>query len=183
MYPIITFVRLREAIDKYQATLAANSGSGDVASISWICRNILELRIWIEFCGKSAENAIEFYEDAIRDLVDMNKKDSDLDDATAKVLDRAKSTLSRPDKPHKFRDVKDAAEAVGLKSSSEHRFKLLAKFIHPTAMAIIAPLGKEFTNQMIAKLVQEYGGIAVEAIKSLESSELSLAGKSKLNLL
>ena len=42
-----------------------------VSAAAWNARNLLELWIWLKYCEASQENALRFYEDALRDMLGL----------------------------------------------------------------------------------------------------------------
>lgn len=60
-------------------TLALRRRSGDLIEIAWLAQNLSELKIWVEYCSLSIINTLEFHENVIRGLVDINVKIGGLD--------------------------------------------------------------------------------------------------------
>jgi hypothetical protein len=118
-----------------------------VNQIAWYSRNLLELHVWIEFCCRNKPNAEEFYEDAIQDLVDINRCYGPHDEQLATDLEKATALIGKTKKLHEYRTTAKAAAALGGKdetSSWQEYFKdqnkLLSKFVHPTALSVVMPL-------------------------------------------
>src|SRR4051794_2656924 len=87
--PAILYVDFLTAITKYLELLHRAKRRGALDYISWISRNILELRVWIEYCSQSAENSEEFFKDALRDLNDLQRSVGGLDAEDLLTLQRA----------------------------------------------------------------------------------------------
>jgi hypothetical protein len=66
-----------------------------VNQIAWYARNLLELQIWIEFCCRDRLNAEEFYEDAIRDLIDLNRGKEQHDEQLTRNLAKAQALIDK----------------------------------------------------------------------------------------
>lgn len=113
---------------------------------AWIARNLLELLVWVRYCGISRENAWRFHEDALRDakgLVELHAKACcawGIVDATSAVASQriqqvASKELGLEEIDSKFLNVGDAAKVPGVdlgeKFGPLHRS--LSKFAHPTA--------------------------------------------------
>ncbi|MBM4035282.1 MAG: hypothetical protein FJ291_26355 [Planctomycetes bacterium] len=73
---------------------------------------------------------------------------------------------------HKFRPVADAAAEIGLKDFYERNCKVLSKYVHPTAMSVVAHLrGKG--EDIARKQFFDWGiELAEEALQKLDSSYL-----------
>jgi hypothetical protein len=113
---------------------------------AWLSRNLLELWVWVKYCGVSTENAWRFHEDALRDmkgLMDAHKKSCDAmgipDETSAiaaqRIQDVAAEKLGLADIDASFLAVANAAKAPGVDLGDRfgpfHRS--LSKFAHPTA--------------------------------------------------
>ena len=135
--PAMVYVDLVESIEHYRDLLQRTKRRGRL-DVAWITRNLLELRIWAEYCGRSTENAYDFYCDAVRDLVDMLRKFEDPEPAVKAELDRAKVFIGDLRPHHKFKLVSQAAEELGIKDFYDKNCKILSKYVHPTAMSVVA---------------------------------------------
>jgi hypothetical protein len=71
IFPAFVYIRLKAAVTRTRDLLQAKQGGGDVNYIAWLTRNLVELRIWAEYCSASDENALEFHEDSVRDLIEL----------------------------------------------------------------------------------------------------------------
>ncbi len=113
---------------------------------AWIARNLLELLVWVKYCGVSRDNAWRFHEDALRDakgLMEAHKKTSDamglVDETSAIAAQRiqqvASEKLGLQEIDSRFLAVAEASKAPGGEQGDRfapsHRW--LSKFAHPTA--------------------------------------------------
>lgn len=122
--------------------------------IAWACRNLLELRVWAEYCTRSPENAESFFLDSAKDLFDMHKTAdgspiiADAKEDTA-VLEHSRQqlwTLVGPrlkGKPHVYLNVSEVADALGLNPFFRREYKILSKYAHPTALTIVLRLPED----------------------------------------
>jgi hypothetical protein len=113
---------------------------------AWIARNLLELLVWVKYCGVSRENAWRLHEDALRDakgLVELHAKscvawgivDATSTTAFQRIRQLASKELGLKDIDSDFLSVAKAAKAPGVNLGD--RFgplrRSLSKFAHPTA--------------------------------------------------
>lgn len=128
--------------------LAATESPEALAAVAWNARNMVELRIWVRYCGSSEQNARRFYEDALRDmkglvlsLSKMNKyigRAYEQEQAAHEMIDQlAKTTLGLESIGAEFESVANAAKAVGLSEWYLPVNKYLSKLAHPTALLVI----------------------------------------------
>ena len=171
-YPVFVYVALRNALTMNKESLRQSADKNDLAEVAWRARNLLELMVWTEYCVQDLTNAQSFYEDAIRDLVDMNRNRPGLDDETRERLSSVVATLADPSKPHKYKRVGDVAHDLQI-ALYEDNFKTLSKFAHPTAMSVIAPLGDDALKRVIANIVAEASSTADESLSRLDSSPMA----------
>src|SRR6185437_16877757 len=111
-YPALVYGKLKAALEKVEASLLAcsSASTADVGYVAWQTRNALELRVWTAYCTASDANAREFGEDGLRDLIDLNRRETNLDPTLRVELDKAGASLDATKAVHKFRNVRDAAE-------------------------------------------------------------------------
>jgi hypothetical protein len=122
----------------------------ETALIAWRARNLLELSVWCVYCSKSKENARRFYEDAGRDVLGIfdafarwgtatGQDPRWLDDIAEGKKDISKQAVSDGiaslDGP--FKEVREAAEEVGLGVHFKVGYRMLSKVAHPTAMQVL----------------------------------------------
>jgi hypothetical protein len=121
-------------------------GKDRLPASAWIARNLLELWVWVKYCGVSRENAWRFHEDALRDLkglTELNEKSCDVMGienetsaiAVLRIKDVASEELGLEDIDSSFLAVAQASKAEGVDLGDRfppfHR--TLSKFAHPTA--------------------------------------------------
>lgn len=147
-----------------------------ITVVALLVRNILELRVWTEFCTKSAENAKNFQVDAIRDFDDIVKRILSVDlsahpeaSGLFKQFADGKAELEQVlemgelDRP--YQDVRKAAKEIGMLPVFNLGFKILSKFAHPTAMVIaMGKLPDERYTSMIDTFIKAGGQFAKEAL-------------------
>lgn len=168
--PAILYVRLRGVVERNRALLSRSKRRGDIAVVAWLTRNLVELRVWVEYCAMSDDNALEFCDDAVRDLIELNRKIPGLDATTRAELDAAQAALPSSKATHKFKDVKEAASEAGLDQFYRTNFKSLSKFAHPTALSVMATPEDAGAHGMRTELVKVGLAIANEALEKLETS-------------
>jgi len=113
---------------------------------AWLARNLLELWVWVKYCGVSTENAWRFHGDALRDmkgLMEAHKKSCDAMGianvtsaiAAQRIQDVAAEKLGLEDIDANFLAVAKAARApsVDLGDWFGPFHRSLSKFAHPTA--------------------------------------------------
>ena len=105
IFPALVYAGLRNNLRHYRDTIVAER-NGDLAYVAWLARNILELRVWIEYCASSVANTLEFYDDALRDLVDLTRNSLDeLDTGTRATLELASAALPNTKESHKYKNL------------------------------------------------------------------------------
>jgi hypothetical protein len=139
-------VDLVEAIERNCGQLLETMDKDRLPAAAWIARNLLELLVWVKYCGVSRENAWRFHEDALRDakgLMEAHAKSCNamglVDDVSAIAAERlqqvAAEKLGLDDIDSDFLAVSKAAKAPGVELVDRfgpfHR--TLSKFAHPTA--------------------------------------------------
>jgi hypothetical protein len=139
-------VDLVDAIERNCAQLLETMGKDRLPASAWVARNLLELLVWVKYCGISRENAWRFHEDALRDmkgLIDAHGKTSaamglanETSAIAAERLQRvATEQLGLDEIDSKYLAVAEASKAAGVDLGSRfapsHRW--LSKFAHPTA--------------------------------------------------
>jgi hypothetical protein len=82
------------------------------------------------------------------------------------------TTLLDPSRaPHKYKQVKDAANDVGFLPRFNNENKVLSKLVHPTALSI-QMLRKIKTDEIRKQIVDSGDATAREALERLESSDI-----------
>jgi hypothetical protein len=166
-------MRLKTVVTQTRDLLQSKKSEADVNYIAWLTRNLVELRIWAEYCSVSAENALEFHEDSVRDLIELNKKVPGIDDETKAELKKAKAMLLNPKPDHRFKSVRDAATEVNMFMFYEQNNKTLSKFAHPTALSVMSNLTKEARLTICIGFVEAGLAITEETLAKLEGGHLA----------
>jgi acyl-CoA-binding protein len=182
--PAMVYVDLVESIEHYRELLQRAKRRGRLDHVAWITRNLLELRIWAEYCGKSTENAYNFYCDAVRDLVDMLRKFEDPEPEVKAELDSAKAFIGDLRPHHRFKPVSQAAEELGIKDFYDKNCKILSKYVHPTAMSVIARFrgkGEDRARKEFFDLGREISEDALTLLKESPTGKLYRKYRSTLN--
>ena len=139
-------VDLVDAIERNCEQLLETMDKDRLPAAAWIARNLLELLVWVKYCGVSRENAWRFHEDALRDakgLMDAHAKSCvamGIENETAAIAAErlqqvASEKLGLEDIDADFLAVSKAAKTPGVDLGD--RFvpfnRSLSKFAHPTA--------------------------------------------------
>jgi len=139
-------IDLVQSVERNCQELLETIGKLRLPASAWIARNLLEVWVWIKYCGVSKANAWCFHEDALRDmkgLTEIHQKLCDvrgIENETAttsaqRIKDVALEKLGLQDIDSKFLDVANAAKAEGVDLSGLYapNNRFLSKFAHPTA--------------------------------------------------
>lgn len=171
--PALLYRSFSNALMRYRELLHRATRRGALDYIAWVTRNILELRIWVEYCSRSQEHCEEFFQDAIRDLNDVQRSVGGLDPEDVKTLQKANKFIGNAKQAHQYKDVKKAAEEVGLLPFFKQNYKVLSKFAHPTAMFVLSPSLRDVGADEVRKQFVDCGmNIMNEAIQKLDGSLL-----------
>jgi hypothetical protein len=128
------------------AELFETLGKDRLPATAWIARNLIELLVWVKYCGISRENAWRFHEDALRDVKGLTEVHEEICNvmgiqnetsamASQRIMDVASGELGLEDIDSRFLAVKAASKAEGVELGDQFapHFRLLSKFAHPTA--------------------------------------------------
>jgi len=139
-------IDLVQSVERNCVELLETIGKERLPAAAWIARNLLELRVWISYCGVSRDNAWRFHEDALRDVKGLNELQKmtcdvlGLEDETSVIAAQlmkevASEKLGLEDIDSKFLAVASAskAEGVNLGGLFAPFYHSLSKFAHPTA--------------------------------------------------
>jgi hypothetical protein len=170
LYPALAFVRLHQAVNDNLKRLNEPHDSKDLGYVAWLVRNLMELQIWGDFCALSEKNAMEFYEDAARDLIDLNRKGDPADTVLNEELSTIGKSLASDKQTHKYVTASDAADALGKKDAFSAHNKILSKFVHPTAMSVCAPIRGEAATKVMNRFIELGQGLAKECTEALDAS-------------
>jgi hypothetical protein len=170
--PALLYVHFSNAITRYRDLLHRAKRRGPLDYTAWLTRNILELRIWVEYCSQSQQHSEEFFQDAVRDLNDLDRSVGGLDPEDVRTLQKANKFIGSAKPRHKFKDVKIAAEEVGLLPLFKQSNKVLSKFVHPTAMFVVTPFRPSGADQIRKQFVESGTAFANEAMEKLKTALL-----------
>lgn len=116
--------------------------------LAWACRNLLELTIFLKFALLSGENARRFGDDRLVDGVELLTALRNLElhyDAQASTavlddaLDRMRAQMTAENvTADRHLQVRDLAEAVGLKEDYTSVNRVCSKLVHPTSWSVLA---------------------------------------------
>ena len=144
-----TVGKLAKALQQTTSELiATRTSKPSLSVVALLARNLLELRVWTEFCTKSAENARKFQLDAVRDFDDIVKRVSPLIPADhnealgafkqfADVRTDLESVLEPGELDGSYQEIRKTAEEIGYLKKFAIGFKVLSKCAHPTALVIM----------------------------------------------
>jgi hypothetical protein len=126
-------------------------GKQRVSASVWIARNLLELLVWIKYCGVSMANARRFHEDTFRDIKGLIERQRN-SYAAMGILDKQRKTLATLEQARKeiayknlgledinsdYLRVQEASKAKGVDVGRQFDFySILSKFAHPTAVLV-----------------------------------------------
>lgn len=143
---LAVMIDLVQSVERNCGGLLETIGKDRLPAAAWIARNLLELLVWVKYCGVSKENAWRFHEDALRDvkgLAELNKKSCDVMGienetsaiAAERIKDVAFEKLGSEDIDSKFLAVADASKGAGVDLGGRFApfYRYLSKFAHPTA--------------------------------------------------
>ncbi len=171
--PALLYDSFSGEIKRHRDLLVRAKRRGPLDHVAWVTRNILELRIWVEYCSQSQDHAEEFFQDAIRDLNDVQRSVGGLDPEDVATLQKADKFIGNAKKAHQFKNVRDAAKEVDLLPFFEQNNKVLSKFAHPTAMFVLTGSFRDIAADQVRKQFVEVGmNIAAEASQKLDVSFL-----------
>lgn len=167
---------LGAAIRRETRCLELANKQNDISCVAWRARNLLELLIWVDYCHLSDENAAEFAEDQARDAVDaLNLPASfslgglfNFQGARKDVIQMAKDAgFDTVD--DNYARVSDIAKELGHGEMFKNVNKLLSKFAHPTAMAVMTSM-KEYEKPFRDKFFETGTACSKIALRLIEKS-------------
>ena len=137
---------LVQSVERNCRELLETIGKDRLPATAWIARNLLELLVWVKYCGVSRENAWRFHEDALRDVKGLTEAHEKICDVTGienetsamaaqQIRDLASEKLGLEDIDSKFLAVVAASKAQGVELGNQFAplHRILSKFAHPTA--------------------------------------------------
>lgn len=175
-------VKLIHATSVNAAALRRAYDDPELYSIAFRARNLLELTIWTQFCGKSESNAKRFFYDAFRDAIGMGEASRRGLPETLKA--KFKGTLDKSDaemarsldsvgmKPgdRRYTKVADAADAIGRKGEFLATNTLLSKFAHPTAMMVVSMPNNKIQKVFRASMLFEGAILGAQSLTAIHST-------------
>jgi hypothetical protein len=175
-----------DAVERHCKQLFATLGQDRVPAAAWLARNLLELWVWVRFCGVSRENAWRFHEDALRDAKSMLEAQGQICEFLGfedEVSGIAAQETGEADSDHlgvgdlgaNYLAVAKAATAPGVELGAQFGplFRSLSRFAHPTAglihgiahqseacrqiQAMFTTQGAYFADQSLLTLEAQFG--------------------------
>jgi hypothetical protein len=177
--------KLKDNVDLNLGELDLAFQSRPLGAVAWVARNLLELALWSEQCGKSKENANEFMLDATRDAADMvNIPDGPLVLTSLKpvrqdLLDKA--AADGFDIEQAYQRVNEIAQSAGRADTYKYFNKLLSKFAHPTAIAVFS-LGSDKEKGLRDKFYELGKNFGMSALAFLNEAASSIVNKTNVTL-
>ena len=169
-YAKILLALAHEIMTNYEVAIQAHQAE-QIQRMAWATRNLLELTIWSEYCGKTSDNSKRFYDDALRDLLGAVEAMDNASSLTQKnpsmaqelamfktMIEKFKNQISDiavrsglPKLDKRYKDVGEAARELGEQQATAYKNVnvLLSKFVHPTAMMVNEVLHPEWTRIMM----------------------------------
>jgi hypothetical protein len=115
-------------------------------SLATTLRNLLEVSIWIEYCGASEDKAKIFLYDSVRDLRElvetMQKVQSDIgspEPGFQQLLEELRTIVTDegiPGYDDKYIAVRNAAQDIGRDWEFNPQYKACSKLAHPTSLML-----------------------------------------------
>jgi hypothetical protein len=163
-------IKLLQSVERNCRELLRTIGEDGLPAAAWVARNLLELWVWIKYCGAARDNAWRFHEDSLRDLKGLSElirklcelrgiEDETFASRTQGIKDVASEQLGIDDVDTNYLPVKKAAEAEGVNLGPQylasHRF--LSKFAHPTAMLVIGIMHQDEKRRELQAVCTTWG--------------------------
>jgi hypothetical protein len=171
------------SVDRVCGDLLKTIEQEAVSRAAWNARNLLELWIWIKYCGASRENARRFQEDALRDMQGLTDALSKLHalsgipnqfeaSARKKIAEVARDKLGLNSLDGGYERVTDAAKSIGLHDWFSPTNSFLSKFAHPTAGLVLGIMHQtEALRELQATLTTNGVYFAGQCVIALEEIE------------
>lgn len=173
------------SVKRVCSDLLATIDQEALTAAAWNARNLLELWVWIKYCGSSRENARRFHQDALRDiegLVTALSKLHALRGIPNDFEDSARQGIAQVaqrfgiDPESGFQLVANAATSVGVGDFYSANNRFLSKFAHPTAGLVIGIMHQtEMLRELQATLTTDGVFLAGECVIALEGMILGIA--------
>lgn len=167
------------------SALLATIDQEALSAAAWNARNLLELWVWIKYCGASRQNARRFYEDALRDIEGLVKALSKLyalkgmpndfeDFARQGIAELAEKFGVDPESG--YQRVANAATSVGLADWFSPNNTFLSKFAHPTAGLVLGIMHQTQTHDALQAVLTTDGVyFAGQCVIALEGIIVTIA--------
>ncbi len=161
--------KLKESVELNTHELNIDIKTRTINTVAWLARNLVELALWCEYCGQSKENARELLLDSARDAYDsINIPDGVVSQASFQEVQQEllnKAETDGFDIKKKYTDVGTVAKNLGMSIRFKYLNKMLSKFAHPTALAILS------TDSNVHNLLrQKFYEIGISASRSATHS-------------
>lgn len=130
---LFVYLEITTKLDVFEARLKSRS---PIDALAWAARSLLELEIIAEYTN-TPENAQQFMQDALRDILELNtgyERDFVGTDY-ALSLDNAKGFLTGTRKGPIY--ISSIADKIGKKDYLQERTRWLSKFVHPTPLSLL----------------------------------------------
>jgi hypothetical protein len=179
-----------EALRAYAELWKAEEGK-NIQYTAFAARNLLELLVWAQYCAVSEENAARFKQDAARDAYGMvaalDKLANHLPSTqvdVSQIIAEAKPSLQRlsavtgvEETDTQFRSVAEAARQLGTEVAAPYRGLniILSKFVHPTAMSVIADWPSEIVKNFNRGLLRTGTHLACAIVTTIGETVPRLA--------
>lgn len=174
------------SVDRVCGDLLKTIEQEAVSGAAWNARNLLELWIWIKYCGASRENAHRFHEDTLRDMQGLTDALSKMHaergipnkfeaSARKKIVEVAREKLGLDSLDSSYLHVADAAKSIGLADTFGSTNKLLSKFAHPTAGLVLGIMHQSGTLRNLQVVLTTNGVyFAGQCVIALEEIVLAI---------
>lgn len=139
-------IDLVQGVERNCNEMLETFGKDRLPAVAWIARNLLELWVWVKYCGLSRDTAWRFHEDALRDakgLVLVHRQacearglDTPFFSSSIQKIDHvAAEKLGVSNLGSDFLNVGTAAKTPGVDLGPQFNSsnRTLSKFAHPTA--------------------------------------------------
>jgi hypothetical protein len=138
---LLSFINL---LNSFAFELKRAHEENRILTVTWLTRNLLELRTWVRYCNLSEETAKRFSDDSMRDFYGYTKALEKLCGATDtrdvnQLLIEFAGFAKRPGidtLADDFIRVDKAAKELGEGNEFSAQYKIFSKLAHPTAFAL-----------------------------------------------
>jgi len=171
-------IDLMQGVERNCEELLETMGKDRLAAAAWIARNLLELLVWVKYCGTSVENASRFHEDALRDLKGLTElhgkicdgagiENETAADTAQRINELASGKLGLAEIDSKYLTVAKASKTEGIALPCFQPFhQFLSKFTHPTA-ALVHGIAHQLENSRNLQAICTTHGVYFAAQSTL----------------